>query len=50
MLLVERCKIEAFVVRKGVVRDDLGGQEQMLLLSLPLLGLDLETFFIEPAF
>lgn len=50
VLLVERCKVEALVVREGVVSDHLGGEEQMLLLSFPLLGLDLEAFLVEPAF
>lgn len=39
VLLVEGCQIEALVRLEGLIRNDLGGQEQMLLVSFPLLRL-----------
>ena len=32
---------------EGIVSDDLGSQVQVLFFTLPLLGLDLKTLFVE---
>ena len=48
--LVENSEVEALVAGKGFVGDDLGSQEQMLLLSLLLLRLHLDTLLIQSSF
>lgn len=49
VLLVERCKVKAFVLGESVIGDNLGRQEQVLLLPLLLLGLQLNPLFVKAA-
>ena len=43
-------EVETFVTREGLIGYDFGSQEQVLLLSLLLLSLHLDTFLIQSSF
>ena len=45
--LVERRKVEAFVLSESLIGDNLRGEVQVLLFTLTLLRLHLQTFLIK---
>ena len=49
VLLVKGRKIEAFMMCKSVIRDDLGSQEKVLLFALFFLGFKLKSFLVKAA-
>ena len=48
--LVKDSEVETFVARKGLISYDFSSQEQVLFLSLFLLGFHLDTFFVQSSF
>jgi hypothetical protein len=48
--LVKDGEVETFVARKGLIGDDFGSQEQVLLFSLLLLRLHLDTLLVQSSF